>query len=96
VRNCIDPFLVVFDLFWTFWEVLGVVFGGFGGVFGRFLGFLGMVASGRSQLLIPGFRHAHTLHQLKSEDSDVYSSLFSFSLGLLFVSFISCCFCLCS
>jgi len=44
-------------------------------VLGCFLEFLEMVASGRSQLLIPGFRHAHTLHQPKSIDTDVYSSV---------------------
>jgi len=41
-----------------------------------------MVASGRSQLLIPGFRHAHTLQQLKINSDDVYSS----SLFTCFVS----------
>jgi len=81
VRNCIDPFLVFFGLFWVFFHFWGVFFGGFGGVFWVFFGFLGMVASGRSQLLIPGFRHAHTLHQPKCMNGDVYSSPFILLIG---------------
>jgi len=39
------------------------------------------VGSARSQLFMPGFRHAHTLQLLKSNSDDVYSSSSISSLG---------------
>jgi len=62
----LTPFRGLFDTFGGFLRgsyVLFVLFGGSGGVF---FWFSGRVASGRSQLLIPGFRHAHTLQLLKN------------------------------
>jgi len=61
------------DLFLTFWDTLFDILVIFGVTFCHFLVlfciekcFSEVVGSARSQLFIPGFRHAHTLQQPKS------------------------------
>jgi len=78
----LGPFLTFFRIRGSFLTPFGGLFDTFGGsgvffdLFGSvFGGFRDRVASGRSQLLIPGFRHAHTLQQLKVYETDVYSSV---------------------
>jgi len=65
------PFLVIFSQE----DALGVFLSGFSTLFRPFFGhfpYWRRVGSARSQLFMPGFRHAHTLQLLKIYTHDVY------------------------